>query len=375
MMALDGIKVLDLTRVLAGPFCTMLLADMGAEVIKIEKAETGDDSRAFGPFVGEESLYFSSINRNKKSVELNLKNQTDKDNFLNLVKEVDVVVENFRPGTMEKLGLGYENLKKINPQIIYAAASGFGQTGPYSQRPAYDLIIQAMGGIMSITGQENGMPTKAGPSISDITAGIYTALGVVTALFHRQRTGEGQMVDVSMLDCQISILENAISRYQAAGQDPMPIGNRHPTITPFSMFETKDNYIVIAVGNEKLWEEFCRVIGKNELIQDERFADNRRRTENIQELENILNSIFKEKSTRDWLKILEENNIPCSPVNKISDLIKDEHVKARQIIEEIDHPELGKFLMPGLPIKFSKTPGTIRKPAPELGENNREYGL
>ncbi len=372
-MALEGVKVLDLSRVLAGPYCTMLLADMGAEVIKIERPETGDDSRSFGPFVGKESLYFNGINRNKKSVEMNLKDEQDRNTFLELVKEADVVVENFRPGTMKKLGLDYEALQEVNPKIIYAATSGFGQTGPYSDKPAYDLIIQAMGGLMSITGQSDGMPTKVGPSIADITSGIYTALGVSSALYYREQTGEGQMVDVSMLDCQISVLENAIARYQATGEDPDPIGNRHPTITPFTMLNTKDNFIVVAIGNEKLWEIFCETIGKTDLMEDDRFIDNRSRTDNFKELEEIINSLFITKTTDEWMEILDAQGIPCSPVNKISDVLENEQVKARQIIEEIDHPTLDKVLAPSLPIKFSKTPSGIRKPAPTLGENNWEY--
>ena len=372
-MVLNKVRVLDLTRVLAGPFCTMLLADMGAEVIKVEKKGSGDDSRTFGPFVGDDSLYFNSINRNKKSVEVDLKTNEDKAFFLEMVREADVVVENFRPGAMKNLGLDYESLKKVNPKIVYAATSGFGQTGPYSDRPAYDLIIQAMGGLMSITGQRDGFPTKAGPSISDITAGIYTALGIVSALFYRERTGEGQMVDVSMLDCQVSILENAISRYQASGQNPDPIGNRHPNITPFAMFNTKDNYIVIAVGNDKLWKTFCEVIGKQDLTEDERFLDNRERTNNFEELEEILNPLFETKTTDEWIKMLEKHNVPCSPVNKISDIINNEQIRARNMIERIKHPELGEFLVPALPIKFSKTPGSVRIAAPELGEHNDEY--
>lgn len=371
--ALEGIRIVDLSRVLAGPYCTMLLADLGAEVIKIERPDTGDDSRFFGPFVGKESLYFQGINRNKKSIELNLKDEKDKELLLDLVREADVVVENFRPGTMEKLGLGYEVLKAHNPQIIYAAASGFGTTGPYSKKPAYDLTIQALGGIMSITGQEHGQPTKVGPSIADINAGIFTALGITTALFHRERTGEGQMIDVAMLDCQVAVLENAFARYTATGENPAPVGNRHPAITPFCMFDTSDDYMVVAIGNEKLWNLFCHTIGKAELLDDERFQSNKLRTEHRHELEQELAPLFKTKTTREWLDQMDPQGIPCAPVNRISDVTENEQIRARQMFSTVDHPELGPLELIGMPIKFSKTPGVIGSCAPSLGQHNTIY--
>lgn len=371
--ALTGIKVIDFTRVLAGPFCTMLLADLGAEVIKIERTGVGDDSRYFGPFLKDESLYYNSINRNKRSVELNLKDSADLEILKNLIRDADVVVENFRPGTMEKLGIGYEELNKINEKLIYASCSGFGQTGPYSHKPAYDLIVQSLSGIMSITGQPGEKPTKVGSSIADIIAGIYTALGVMTALFHREKTGEGQMVDVSMLDSHVSILENALARFFATGDNPEPIGNRHPAIMPFTMLDTKDKYLVVAVGNQKLWNVFCEAIQLSDLQKDERFKDNRCRTENAEELESILNEKFKEKTTMEWIELLEEHEIPCAPVNQIEDVVNDPQVKARQMIEEVDHPLLGKIKIPGMPIKMSRTPGLVDRPAPYLGEHNNLY--
>lgn len=273
--ALEGIRVLDLTRVLAGPFATMILADMGAEVIKIEMPEKGDDARQYGPFTNGESGYFMSINRNKKSITMNLKNQKSKEVFIEMLKKADVVVENYRPGTMEKLGLGYEEIKKINPKIIYAASSGFGHSGPYSKRPAYDGVVQAMGGIMSITGQKGGKPTRVGPSIGDITAGLYTAIGILGALNYREKTGIGQKVDVAMLDCQVSILENAISRYFVTGVSPKPAGNRHASVVPFEPFETLDGEIMIAVGNDALWKKFCQCINADEMANEERFTTNK----------------------------------------------------------------------------------------------------
>ncbi len=371
--ALEGIKVIDFTRVLAGPFCTMLLADMGAEVIKVERPDVGDDSRYFGPFVGDESLYYNGINRNKYSVEFDLKDSKDKEVLLNLIKGADVIVENFRPGTMEKLGLSYEEVKEMNPGIVYASCSGFGQTGPYSKKPAYDLIVQALGGIMSVTGQPGDKPTKVGSSIADIIAGIYTALGVMTALYHRERTGKGQMVDVSMLDAQVSILENALARYFATGESPEPIGNRHPAIMPFTMLSTKDDYIVVAIGNQKLWEVFCEAIDRPDLLEDSRFVDNRSRTEHADVLEAMLNYDFIKMTTQEWIDLLEAKQIPCAPVNKIEDVVEDPQVQARDMIKELKHPELGPLKLAGFPIKLSETPGGIERIAPSLGEHNQQY--
>jgi CoA:oxalate CoA-transferase len=278
MKPLKKLVVLDLARVLAGPYASMILADFGADVIKIESPDTGDDSRAFGPFIGKESAYFMSLNRGKRSMTLNLKETKAKELFREMVKKADVVLENYRPGTMEKFGLGYEELKAINPRIIYAACSGFGHTGPYAAKPAYDVIVQGMGGIMSITGQEDGEPTRVGASIGDITAGLFTAIGIMIAAYHREITGVGQKVDVAMLDCQVAILENAISRYLTSGIVPKPIGNRHPSITPFEAFRAKDGYVIIAIGNDKLWEKFCNLISRPELVSDERFVTNGKRT-------------------------------------------------------------------------------------------------
>ncbi len=256
--ALENVKVLDLTRVLAGPYATMILGDLGADVVKVEMPGTGDDARAFGPYVKDESAYFMSLNRNKRSITLNLKEEEGKKILKEMVKHFDVIVENFRPGTMEKLGLGYETLKEINPKIVYAASSGFGHTGPYSKRAAYDAVVQAMGGIMSITGQENGKPTRVGTSVGDINAGMFTAIGILSALYRVKETGKGQMVDVAMLDSQVAILENAIARHVVTGEIPKPQGNRHPAIVPFETFDTRDGEIMIAAGNDALWAKLCR---------------------------------------------------------------------------------------------------------------------
>ena len=294
-MALEGIFVLDLTRVLAGPYTTMVLADLGADVIKIEIPDVGDDSRQFGPYINGESAYFLSLNRNKKSITLNLKHAEAKQIFLTLSKEADVVVENFRPGTMEKLGLGYDQLSQQNHRLIYAAASGFGHTGPYSRRPAYDAIVQAMGGLMSITGQEGGQPTRAGTSIGDITAGLFTAIGINAALYHREKTGQGQKIDVAMLDSQVAILENAIARYLVTGDIPQPIGNKHPSIAPFESFDTRDGSIMIAVGNDRLWMQFCQACHLGSLAIDESFSTNSMRVQNYSILRPIIAERIREK--------------------------------------------------------------------------------
>jgi len=370
--ALNNLKVVDLSRVLAGPYCTMILADLGADVLKIEIPEKGDDSRQFGPYVKDESAYFMSLNRNKKSLTLNLKTKEGKDIFKKLIKDADVVVENFRPGTMEKLELDYETIKKINPEIIYASSTGFGQTGPYSKRPAYDGVIQAMGGIMSITGQQNGEPTRVGPSIGDIFSGVFTAIGILSALNKRNETGLGSFVDVSMLDCQVAILENAIARYQATGNSPKPAGNKHTSIVPFEPFDTLDGEIVIAAGNDNLWKKLCKVIGKEELISDEKFKTNPKRNENYEELKPIISNEIKKKTTKEWNEILIDVGVPCGPINDIKMVVNDEQVNARNMIQEILHPTAGKTKIPGIPIKISGNDDKIRYPAPTLGQHNEE---
>ncbi|EGO62715.1 CaiB/BaiF CoA transferase family protein [Acetonema longum] len=369
MKTLEGIRVLDLSRVLAGPYATMMLADYGADVIKIEPPKVGDDSRAFGPFIGKESAYFMSLNRNKRSIELNFKRQAECDLFKEMVKQADVVVENYRPGTMEKFGLGYDVLKEINPKLIYVACSGFGQTGPYKSKPAYDIIVQAMGGIMSITGPENGDPTRVGASVGDVVAGIFSAYGAMLALYHRERTGLGQKVDVGMLDCQIAILENAIARYVTSGIVPGPLGNRHPSITPFSSYTAQDGYLIVGAGNARLWEKLCAVLERPDLLADPRFATNADRTNNVNALADILNGIFKQKTIAAWLELLETAGLPCAPINTVEKIVNDPHVAAREMIVEVEHPVAGKLKMPGVPVKLSLTPGKVETPAPLLGQH------
>lgn len=371
-LPLQNIKILDMTRVLAGPYCTMTLADLGAEVIKIEAPKSGDDSRAFGPYIENESAYFMSINRNKESMTLNLKTEKGKEIIKEMVKKVDVIVENFKPGTMEKLGLGYEVLKKINPRIIYAAASGFGHYGPYSDRPAYDGVVQAMGGIMSITGQIGGEPTRVGPSVGDIFAGLFTAIGILAGVNMRNLDNKGMKIDVGMLDCQVAVLENAISRYFVTGQSPSPAGNKHSSVTPFEPFDTKDGKIMIAVGNDNLWEKFCEIIEKDNLIDDERFRTNALRNENYDALRPIIDLEIRKRSTEEWKNIFNDRGIPNGPINNIEMVVNDEHVLARNMIQNVEHPIAGMTHIPGVPIKISGVSDKIRFPAPTLGQHTEK---
>lgn len=372
---LEGIKVLDLTRVLAGPYCTMVLANLGAEIIKIERPGIGDDSRDFGPFVNGESIYFISINRGKKSIAVDLKSEEGKEILLDLVKEVDILAENFRPGTMEKLGLGYDKLKKVNPGLIYAAMSGFGHSGPYSQRAAYDMIVQGMGGIMSITGQPGGEPTRVGTSVGDITAGLFGTIGILSALLGRETTGKGQKVDVAMLDGQISILENAIARYTASQEIPEPLGSRHPSITPFEAFKTKDSWVILAAGNDALWANFCSVVDREDLTKDPKYLTNADRNDNHDALKPILDDIFIEKTTDEWLEILNNAGIPVSPINSVDKLFVDPQIEARNMLVEVEQPGVGKIKVAGNPIKLSDIPAkeeVPEDPAPSIGQHTEE---
>jgi CoA:oxalate CoA-transferase len=350
----------------------MILGDLGAEVIKLEQPGVGDEARGFGPFKNDFSLYFMSVNRGKKSITLNLKHPRGKEIFLELAEQSDVVVENFRPGAMRKLGLDYESLKANHPSLLYAACSGFGQTGPYAMRGAYDMIIQGMGGIMSITGEPDRPPVRVGTSIGDLTSALFTTVGILSALRHRDQTGEGQLIDVGMLDCQVAILENAIARYLSTGDIPQPLGRRHPAITPFEAFESADGYVVIALGNNELWRKFCAHVNCPELIDDERFHTNALRTEHHDELFPILAEIMCQRTTEQWIGALEEIGVPCGPVNTVDKVVNDSQVRAREMIVEVKHDTTGVVEIPGLPIKLSETPGQVDAPAPNLGEHTTE---
>lgn len=367
--ALTGIRVLDLTRVLAGPYATMVLGDLGAEVIKLEQPGTGDEARNFGPFKNGFSLYFMSVNRGKQSLTLDLKAPQGKEIFLELVKQSDVLVENFRPGAMKKLGLDYETLREYQPSLIYAACSGFGQTGPYAERGAYDMIIQGMGGIISITGEPDRPPVRVGTSISDITAALFTAIGILSALRHRDQTGEGQLVDVAMLDGMVAILENAIVRHFATGEIPQPLGSQHPAITPFEAFESADGYIIIAIGNDSLWTKFCEHVERRDLVSDERFATNASRTANHDQLHPILTDIMRGRTTARWIEGLDALGVPCGPINTIDKVVNHPQVLAREMIAKVSHEITGSVEVPGVPIKLSETPGQVTSSAPALGEH------
>jgi len=370
---LAGVKILDLTRALAGPFCTLTLSDLGAEVVKVEIPERGDDARGYGPFKNERSLYFLSLNRAKKSITLNLKKDEGKKILKELIKDFDVLIENYRPGTMEKLGLGYDVLRKIKPDLIYAASSGFGRTGPDSSKPAYDLLAQARGGIMSITGWPDVPPTRVGMSTGDITAGMFTAIAINAALYHKAQTGEGQLIDVAMLDSQVAILENALARYQVEGISPTPIGNRHPTVAPFQVFKAKDDDFIIAIGNDKLWGDFCRAVGKEEWVTDNQLATNTDRINNLDLLIPLLNELFKTRKAEEWIEIIESGGVPCGPINNVEKIMQDEQIKARNMIVEVDDKIAGKILIAGNPMKMSSIQEEpSRESLPELGEHTTE---
>ena len=350
---LKNLIVVDLTRVLVGPYCTMILSDLGARVIKVEAPENGDDSRKFGPFVKDYSAYFMSLNRGKESIALNLKNEDDKKIFDKILSKADILVENFKPGTLKKWGYGWEEVNKKYPKLIYASASGFGQTGPLKELPAYDMVVQGMGGLMSVTGQPNSEPTRVGTSIGDITAGLFTAIGINAALYDRQKTGKGMFIDVSMLDCQIAILENAIARYLSKNEIPEPMGSRHPSIAPFEAFKTKDSYIIVAAGNDKLFEKLCNVLKISEVSIDEKFNSNSARAKNIDKLKIILEDKLSSKSTTDWVNEMEKERIPCGPIYNIKEAVENPQVEARNMIVKAYHKVIGDFKLAGNPIKMS----------------------
>ena len=371
---LSDITVLDLTWVLAGPFASMILCDLGARVIKVERPPYGDVARTTGPYIDHESGYFFSINRGKESLCLDLKHPQGKELLLRLVEKADVLMENFTPGTMGSLGLGYEVLSRRNPRLIYAATSGFGQTGPDRQRPALDIIVQGMGGIMSITGEPGGAPVRPGISLGDIAGGLYTAIGILAALHERQASDKGQMVDISMLDCQIAILENAFMRYFVSGEAPRPLGTRHPLTTPFQAFPTKDGWIVLALswGVENQWELFCATIGRPEIIDNRRFDTPGLRTRHHDALEPILNEALRQKTTEEWIGEFDAIGLPCGPLNDIPQAAEHPQVKARGMLVDVPHPSGFSLKVPDTPVKLSRTPGGIQGPPPAIGLDTDE---
>jgi CoA:oxalate CoA-transferase len=371
MGPLAGIRVIDLTQVLFGPFATMLLGDMGAEVIKIERPEIGDIARGNGPVVKGVSTYFLSLNRGKKSVTLNLSQKEGVEILLKLIENADILVENHKPGTMAKLGLGYEAVSKVNPHIIYVSGSGFGQYGPYASKPTYDVVVQAMGGAMSITGEEGGPPVRPGVSYGDIAAGLFLCNATLAALYERNKSGKGQYIDISMLDCQVTVQENAFVRYLNTGEIPRALGTRHPLMTPFQAFATSDGFMAIALrgGTNDQWPLFCAAIDRVDIIDDARFTDGWMRTQNYKELEPILSAVLKNKTTREWIEELEKMGIPCGPVNNIAQVAADPQIAARDMIINLHHPKAGDFKVANSPFKFSRTPTKVEHVSPELGEH------
>ncbi|WP_394139133.1 CaiB/BaiF CoA transferase family protein [Cytobacillus oceanisediminis] len=368
--ALEGIRIIDVSRVLAGPFCSMILGDLGAEVIKIEHYKTGDETRGWGPpFVNGESAYYLCANRNKQSITLNLKSEEGKEIFRRLVTSSDIVVQNFKAGTLEKMGLGYENLKELNPNLILASITGFGSTGPYKDLPGYDYIIQAMSGLMSITGEPDGSPMKVGVAIADVLTGLYTCIGILSALHHRTQTGEGQEIDISLMDCQVSSLINVASNYLCSGVIPGRLGNQHPNIVPYQVFSAIDGELVVAVGNDEQFKRFADALGRPDLAEMDEYFHNENRMENKATLIPICEELLSKKTKKEWKEILDAAGIPNGPINTVREMFDDPQIKARDMIVEMKHPVIENLKLTGSPLKLAKTPVKMRHHPPMYGEH------
>jgi len=377
---LSGITVIDLSRILAGPYCTLLLAELGARVIKVEAPKTGDDARQYGPFTNGKSTYFASVNRGKESIALDLKAPGDREIFERLLDKADAIVENFRPGTMERLGYGWETLHPRYPRLIYAAASGFGHTGPYSHYPSYDMVVQGLGGIMSITGIPDGPLVRVGTSVGDLAGGLYTTIALNAALLHRERTGEAMKVDVALFDCQLALLENAIMRYTTSGEIPGPMGARHPSITPFEAFTTKDGHIIIAAGNDGLWVKLTEALGHPELAQNPNYKTNPLRNQHQPQLKADLEAILSTETTEHWIKVLEDAGIPGGQVNNVAQAISHPQAAARNMLIDVEDATTGPLKLVGNPMKLSAFEDpTTRAAAPDLDADRakilRELGM
>ena len=372
VMALDGITIIDLTRALAGPYCTMMLADMGARVIKIEPPGKGDETRGWGPpFVNGESSYFMSVNRNKESVTLDIRTEGGRNALNALLAHADVLVENFRPGTLARFGFGYEDVRQRHPRVIYTSISGFGQTGPLRLRAGYDAVAQAEGGLMSVTGDAGGPPFRLGVAIADITAGMFAAQGITLALLARARTGKGQLVDVGLLDSVAALLTYQAGSYLTTGQAPRRLGNRHPMIVPYETFDASDGVLIVAVGNDDQWQRFCKVTGLNDLGADPRFIANRDRVAAYDELVPRVAVRLRERTRDEWIAALTEAGVPCGAVRDIGEVLRDPQLLAREMVVDLQHPTVGPLRVLGTPIKLSDTPGGVRTPPPRLGEHTR----
>jgi crotonobetainyl-CoA:carnitine CoA-transferase CaiB-like acyl-CoA transferase len=369
---LEGVKVLSFGRALAGPFAAMLLSDLGAEVVKIEEPQNGDTARRNGPFIDGLGSYFLSVNRGKKSITFDLRNEQAKKTVIELTKRADILIENFRPGVMARLGLDYEAIRNHNPEIIYASISGFGQKGPYAHRPAFDMLAQGMGGTVSITGEPGSPPTRVGYSIGDMGASMFAVMAILAALHEVKSSGEGQWIDVAMVDSQVALCENACARYFATGKVPRPFGSRHPLLTPFQVFPTKDGYIVLIAAREGEWEKFCRAIGEEGWITDERFRSNEARLRNYAEYEQTMNEMMRTRTTEEWMGLFDAHDIMCGPVNNIEQVVQDPHIRERDMVLEVEHSRLGTLKVTGTPMKFSRTACRIEKASPELGEHTTD---
>ena len=371
--SLSGIRVLDLSRILAGPYCTMVLGDQGAEVIKVERPGTGDDTRTWGPpFAGGESAYYLCCNRNKKSVAVDLKEPAGAELVRELAAVSDVFVENFTPGLIGRFGLDYETLREINPRLVYCSISAYGQDGPYRDRPGYDMVLSAVGGLMHITGEPEGNPCKVGVAITDVLTGVYASGAITAALLWRERSGRGQYIDCSLLDAQVSGLANIASNWLVAGKEAVRWGTAHESIIPYQVFPTRDRPIAIAVANQKLWVNFCRAVGHEEWLEDPRFESNPERVANRDAILPRVFEVMAERSCAEWMEVLVAAAIPCGPVNNMQSLFDDPQVRHRDMIAEVPHPTIGDLRLAGVPIKYSETPGSIRRPPPLLGEHTEE---
>ena len=372
-LPLSGIRVLDLSRILAGPHCTMLLGDLGAEVIKVERPGTGDDTRTWGPpFAGGEAAYYLCCNRNKKSITIDLKNPHGVELVKELAKRSDILVENFTPGLTKGFGLDYETLKAINPRLIYCSITAYGQDGPYRDRPGYDMVLSAAGGLMWITGEQDGDPCKVGVAITDVITGVHASGAIMASLLWRERSGRGQYIDCSLLDIQASALANIASNYLVAGKEARRWGTAHESIVPYQVFKTKDHPIAIAAANQKLWENFAKALGKEEWLEDPRFVSNPLRVKHRETLIPLVAQRMLEKTCDEWMELLLETSVPCGPVNNMQRLFSDPQMLHRNMVAEVPHPTIGTLKLCGIPIKYSDTPGTIRRHPPLVGEHTEE---
>jgi formyl-CoA transferase len=372
MQPLHGIRVLDLSRVLAGPYCTMVLGDLGADVIKVESPE-GDETRGWGPpFVAGESAYYLCVNRNKRSLVVDFKTEAGREILHRLIQQSDVLVENFRPGALARFSLDYESASVINPNLIYCSITGFGQTGPLRDRPGYDFMIQAMGGLMSITGEPDGAPMKVGVAVSDLFAGQNAVIAILAALQARTHTGKGQHLDISLFDSQIAMLANVAGNYLISGDIPKRYGNAHANIVPYQTFQASDAWFVLAVGNDRQFERLCQGMGKLELVSDVRFVTNSERVNHRDELIAILKPIFLERTANEWLSMFEAARIPCGPISTLDQVFAEPQVGAREMLVQIQHPQIGALQLVGSPLKFSETPVEYRLPPPGLGAHTEE---